>query len=172
MFFLSLCCFRQVAASLDDSEGNRALKAINNSHGVVKFDVVWDMSDSMPNSGWETITPLKEEINITKSMVDGDRLRVWVRATDVMGNTKIDSTVVKIDGSPPYISNSNSSDHVLELNYPHGEYKHSSRYVDSIYSSFDILLFAGSGVIDLLFIYTRLFENCMNIIKLFKSDIV
>ena len=35
--------------------------------------------------------------------VDGDSLRVWVRATDVMGNTKTDSVLVHVDSSPPVI---------------------------------------------------------------------
>ena len=34
---------------------------------------------------------------------DGDSVRVWVRATDVMGNTKIDSVLVHVDSSPPVI---------------------------------------------------------------------
>ena len=34
---------------------------------------------------------------------DGDSVRVWVRATDVMGNTKTDSVLVHIDSSPPVI---------------------------------------------------------------------
>ena len=34
---------------------------------------------------------------------DGDSVRVWVRATDVMGNTKTDSVLVHVDSSPPVI---------------------------------------------------------------------
>ena len=34
---------------------------------------------------------------------NGDTLKVWVRATDVMGNTKIDSVMVHVDSSPPVI---------------------------------------------------------------------
>jgi len=116
---------------MDDNEGNRTLKPINNSHGIVKFEVAWDQSLSIttPNYGWETIASINETVKTTKHMVDGDRLRVWVRATDVMGNTKVDSTVMKIDGSPPYISDSNSSNHRLKLNIRGGKYNHSSRYV-------------------------------------------
>jgi len=123
---------RFVAASMDDKEGNRTLSPINNYHGIVKFEVAWDqsVSNTTPNAGWETIAPLEETVKTTKHMVDGDRLRVWVQATDVMGNTKVDSTVMKIDGSPPYISDSNSSDHGLGLNVHGGNYNHSSRYIN------------------------------------------
>ncbi|KAI0242789.1 hypothetical protein LSAT2_011095 [Lamellibrachia satsuma] len=34
---------------------------------------------------------------------DGDSVRVWVRATDVMGNKKTDSVLVHVDSSPPVI---------------------------------------------------------------------
>ena len=34
---------------------------------------------------------------------DGDSVRMWVRATDVMGNTKTDSVLVHVDSSPPVI---------------------------------------------------------------------
>jgi len=134
MFMISrtFVSLRFVAASMDDNEGNRTLQPINNYHSIVKFEVAWDqsVSNTTPNAGWETITPLRETVETHKHMVDGDRLRVWVRATDVMGNTKVDSTVMKIDGSPPYISDSNSPDHGVELNVRGGKYNHSSRCVN------------------------------------------
>ena len=34
---------------------------------------------------------------------DGDSIRVWVKAHDVMGNTAVDSVLVHVDSSPPVI---------------------------------------------------------------------
>jgi len=102
---------------------------------------VWDQSASTtePTSGWQVLNPLKEEFLVERVLVDGDRLRFWVRATDIMGNTKTDSTFVQIDGSVPFISNASNSYHGLELNVPTGQYKHSTRYT---YLSLHLNLFA------------------------------
>ncbi|WAQ93658.1 FER-like protein [Mya arenaria] len=117
-----------VADSLDDDKGDRSRQAIPNYHGIVKFEVAYDqsVSEEMPTAGWSKIT-LQERISTQRILVDGDRLRVWVRATDVMGNTKTDSTFMRIDGSPPTISSENSSDHSIKLNVVDGAYKHASR---------------------------------------------
>ena len=44
-----------------------------------------------------------EKITVDIPRADGDSVRVWVRATDVMGNTKTDSVLVHVDSSPPVI---------------------------------------------------------------------
>ena len=44
-----------------------------------------------------------ETVTVEIPREDGDSVRVWVRATDVMGNTKIDSVLVHVDSSPPVI---------------------------------------------------------------------
>ncbi|XP_052800641.1 uncharacterized protein LOC128231640 [Mya arenaria] len=117
-----------VADSLDDNEGKRTRQAIPNYHGIVKYEVVYDQSalEQAPTIGWLEVD-LSEQTSTQRILVDGDRLRVWVRATDVMGNTKTDSTFMRIDGSPPTISSGNSSDHQLQLNVADGSYSHSSR---------------------------------------------
>ena len=116
--------------SLDDNDGSRTRKPVTNYHGIVEFEVMWDPSASTtePTSGWQVLNPLKEESSVEIALVDGNSLRVWVRAIDIMGNNKTDSTYVQIDGSVPFISSANNSDHGLELNVPSGEYKHSTRY--------------------------------------------
>ncbi|XP_052809614.1 uncharacterized protein LOC128238075 [Mya arenaria] len=123
-----LMSLKFVADSLDDDKGDRSRQAIPNYHGIVKFEVAYDqsVSEEMPTAGWSKIT-LQERISTQRILVDGDRLRVWVRATDVMGNTKTDSTFMRIDGSPPTISSENSSDHSIKLNVVDGAYKHASR---------------------------------------------
>ena len=44
-----------------------------------------------------------EQIMLDIPRVDGDSVRVWVRATDVMDNTKTDSVLVHVDSSLPVI---------------------------------------------------------------------
>ncbi|XP_052796120.1 uncharacterized protein LOC128228694 [Mya arenaria] len=123
-----LMSLKFVAASLDDKDGKRTRAAIPNFHGIVKYEVVYDQSASeeVPTRGWSEIT-LQESTSTLRTLQDGDRLRVWVRATDVMGNTKTDSTFMRIDGSPPTISSGSSSDHRVELNVDDGAYRHASR---------------------------------------------
>ncbi|WAQ93657.1 FER-like protein [Mya arenaria] len=117
-----------VADALDDNEGKRTRQAIPNFNGIVNFEVAYDIfaSEQVPTIGWSQVN-LSEQTSTERILVDGDRLRVWVRATDVMGNTKTDSTFMRIDGSPPTISSENSSDHQLQLNVADGPYSHSSR---------------------------------------------
>ena len=52
-----------------------------------------------------------EKMTIDVPRVDGDSVRVWVRATDVMGNTKIDDVLVHVDSSPPVIQDVSLSRH-------------------------------------------------------------
>ena len=44
-----------------------------------------------------------EKITVDIPRADGDSVRVWVKATDVMGNKKTDSVLVHVDSSPPVI---------------------------------------------------------------------
>ena len=50
-----------------------------------------------------SISIQSENILLDIPREDGDSVRVWVRATDVMGNTKTDSVLVHVDSSPPDI---------------------------------------------------------------------
>ncbi|WAQ93656.1 hypothetical protein MAR_006127 [Mya arenaria] len=123
-----LMSLKFVADTLDDDEGKRTRKAITNYHGIIKFEVAYDQSPSeeVPTTGW-TVIPLQESVSTQRILEDGDRLRVWVRATDVMGNTNTDSTFMRIDGSPPFISSGNGSEHQVVLNIEGEEFKHASR---------------------------------------------
>ena len=126
-------CYRFVADKLDDNEGGRSRTAIRNYRGIVKFEVNWEhsVSEQVPTRGWENVNPLNDEVSKQTPLVEGDRLRVWVRATDSVGNIKVDSTFIEIDGSSPSISTGNNlnSEHNLKLNVKCGEFRHSSRYI-------------------------------------------
>jgi len=125
-----LFLYRFVTDKLDDNEGGRSRTVITNYRGIVKFEVNWDQSVSgqVPTTGWVDVNPLNDEVSAQRALVDGDRLRVWVRATDSVGNIKVDNTSIVIDGSPPSLSTFNSTAHEIQLNVADGEFKHSSRY--------------------------------------------
>ncbi|KAH3775749.1 hypothetical protein DPMN_177155 [Dreissena polymorpha] len=120
---------KYVADALDDNEEPRTRKVIPNFHGIIKYEIVWQPTadTNEPTSGWEKI-PMKESFTATRTLVDGDTLRVWIRATDIMGNAKADSTVVKIDGTPPILqTNLTGKDYGLTRNIADGPYNFSSK---------------------------------------------
>ncbi|XP_048246416.1 uncharacterized protein LOC124142642 isoform X1 [Haliotis rufescens] len=95
----------------DDHEGQRTVDAIPNKRGVVKFEVVLrkdsngGKNQQEPTSGWVDIG-VNETFTISAGshgapLTNRDTVTVWVRATDVLGNTRIDSTRVHFDDTPP-----------------------------------------------------------------------
>ncbi|XP_052812777.1 uncharacterized protein LOC128240263 [Mya arenaria] len=109
--------------AIDDNEGDRTLKAIPNKHGLVKFELnrVFTNDRQIPVSKWEQI-PLEESYVFWEQLDDGNHVRVWLRATDVMNNTAVDYTEVHFDNTPPRIS-----DELLEENVQMGTYTFTSR---------------------------------------------
>ncbi|XP_060570888.1 angiopoietin-1 receptor-like [Ruditapes philippinarum] len=117
-----------VPDSLDDNEGNRTLEAIENFHGIVKFEVatVLSIDDEEPKSTWKILETFQEKTSIKLKLQEGSRVRVWVRATDVMGNIKTDSTLVMFDNTEPTIS-SPGDGHMFEPNIESTKFNFSSR---------------------------------------------
>ncbi|CAG2212268.1 unnamed protein product [Mytilus edulis] len=105
---------KDVDNTLDDVSGKRTRKAIPNIHGIVLFEIAYDVDHDggktiteIPTavSSWKNVDNFKHEnqtIDVKRS--NGDTVRIWVRSKDIMGNIKVDSTVVHIDTSPPTIS--------------------------------------------------------------------
>ncbi|XP_052105481.1 uncharacterized protein LOC127738317 [Mytilus californianus] len=105
---------KNVDNKLDDVSGNRTRKAIPNIHGIVLFEI----ASAVDSQGGKTITEiptaisswknvdnfLHENQTIDVTLSDGDTVRIWVRSKDIMGNIKVDSTVVHIDTTPPTIT--------------------------------------------------------------------
>ncbi|CAG2213724.1 unnamed protein product [Mytilus edulis] len=98
--------YKEIESQFDDDEGNRTKEEILNINSIVRFEI----NHGLPNTGipthWQNVLPLKENQSIELSgvtILDGDSYQFWVRATDVMGNTKTDSTIVHFDHSPPSV---------------------------------------------------------------------
>ncbi|XP_077865058.1 uncharacterized protein LOC144350866 [Saccoglossus kowalevskii] len=91
----------------------RSREAIPNVNAIVRFEVNYGIDHqggrtiTSPSENWhdvENIKVEKQRINIPRR--DGDSIHLWVRATDVMGNTNQDDVLIHVDSSPPdYFSN-------------------------------------------------------------------
>ncbi|XP_071964161.1 uncharacterized protein [Antedon mediterranea] len=100
--FSPLCNLSQY----DQWNGTRGIIAIPNKLGVVTFEDTFSLDHkgcSTCNRGpWNDVglTTL-ESYGIPR--IDGDSITFWVRATDIMGNTLVDSVVVHVDSSEAII---------------------------------------------------------------------
>ncbi|XP_061173427.1 uncharacterized protein LOC133182595 [Saccostrea echinata] len=93
-----------VLNKLDDYDGNRTLKGIQNVHGIVRFDYAFrnaDQGNSNPTH-WNIVDNMFSETQtVNFSRRDGDGIYFWVKATDALGNTKSDMTQIYFDSTPP-----------------------------------------------------------------------
>jgi len=79
----------------------------------------------IPAGNW-TDVQLDQQYTIHGYRKDGDHVRLWVRATDVMNNTAVDYTDVRIDNTYPRAANGR-----VEMNVVNGSYSYSTRYTCS-----------------------------------------
>ncbi|XP_060598180.1 uncharacterized protein LOC132751968 isoform X3 [Ruditapes philippinarum] len=107
-----------VNASLDDMEGERTRDPIANIHGIVKFEYQYtrDIGSQIPGAVWTKVEPISETTTIREQMSSGDQLKIRVRAYDVLGNTKMDSTIVTTDFTKPITSSAddNTTTHIVQ----------------------------------------------------------
>ncbi|XP_046582946.1 uncharacterized protein LOC124290266 [Haliotis rubra] len=101
------------ASGQDDHEGDRTVDAISNKRGVVKFEIAYakdsngGVNQTEPATGW-TDVGLSETYTIPPGLhlyplTNKDTVTVWVRGTDVLGNSRVDSTRVHFDDTPPEV---------------------------------------------------------------------
>ncbi|KAK2192989.1 hypothetical protein NP493_19g12019 [Ridgeia piscesae] len=91
-----------VGKGFDDLEGERSIKAIPNERGIVRFQAGFD--ELKPISAVQpplTDVGLDQSYELAKPIINGGSIRVFVRATDVMGNSAGDWVVVRVDSTPP-----------------------------------------------------------------------
>lgn len=95
---------KQVPLELDDNTGNRSLQRIPNVFGIVKFEYFYRNSNQGNKTPifWKSVSePLSENQTFNIERRDGDTINFWVKATDILGNDKIDMTQISFDSSPP-----------------------------------------------------------------------
>ncbi|XP_078701246.1 uncharacterized protein LOC144927586 [Branchiostoma floridae x Branchiostoma belcheri] len=100
-----------IDADYDQTTGTRNKNAIPNALGVTQFKVAYTKDHAggstmttAPSSGWSA-GDLNTQFSSTASKVDGDTVKLWVKASDIMGNEITDSITAHIDSSAPVIEN-------------------------------------------------------------------
>ncbi|XP_071123173.1 uncharacterized protein [Mytilus edulis] len=92
----------------EDLYGKRTNKLINNQHGIVDFQVSFQvhsplLKDSRPLT---SVSDIHNQYDILKvNWADGDRLTSTVRALDVLGKFNEDTIIIYRDVTPPVIEN-------------------------------------------------------------------
>lgn len=120
--------FRTINVSnvLDDHEGKRTTAPVSNTLGIVKAEFVYKKDKNggrtlpeFPTSGWVQVADfLTQSQSINVSRADGDTVRVWVRVTDCLENTVIDTTDVNIDSSPPKVGVKDLQRNIINGTFP------------------------------------------------------
>ncbi|XP_063423612.1 uncharacterized protein LOC134707609 isoform X2 [Mytilus trossulus] len=120
--------YKKILPIFDDTEGIRNKTAIKNINSIVRFETIHGkVSSKIPQIGWVPVFPLRENFTFRLDGIDiedGDSHQFWVRAFDIMGNTKVDSTVVHFDSSEPFVY-----EPMIDLNIKDGNYPFSSSVV-------------------------------------------
>ncbi|XP_006821241.1 uncharacterized protein LOC102806757, partial [Saccoglossus kowalevskii] len=93
----------------------RSREAIPNINAIVRFEVNYDIDNkggrtiSYPSGVWSSIENVMHEFqHFDVPRNDGDSIHLWVRATDVMGNSNQDDVLIHVDSSRPEIHNISS----------------------------------------------------------------
>ncbi|CAG2246094.1 unnamed protein product [Mytilus edulis] len=118
--------YKKILPRFDDNDGVRNRSSIPNIKSIIRFETVGRYVNShliFPKSGWKDVVPLSDNKTFPLTDIrDGDSYQLWIRAHDIMGNSKVDSAVVHFDRSPPTV-------HPLKVEYniDDGKYPFSSR---------------------------------------------
>ncbi|XP_070578081.1 uncharacterized protein [Ptychodera flava] len=97
-------------AEYDETTGQppltRSREAIPNVEGITHFEFDYAMSSSeKARPQWKDVRGLKTEEVISVTGEDGDHISVWLKAFDVIGNTREDSVKIYLDSTSPLITN-------------------------------------------------------------------
>ncbi|KAK7466585.1 hypothetical protein BaRGS_00037308, partial [Batillaria attramentaria] len=96
---------------LEDHEGELTVDGIQESRGITNFQVTFakdhkggleqPANPQSPPNGWRDVG-LNTTFTLPIATSEGDTVTVWVKATDAVGNVKVDRTKVTFDSSPPF----------------------------------------------------------------------
>jgi hypothetical protein len=116
--------YKKIEEAFDDFEGIRTRYGIENVNSIVKFEFAHQIPPvDLENIAWLEIPDLKQNNSLTLSGVnDGYVHQFFIRATDIMGNQKIDNTTIHFDSTIPFIGEPD-----LDYNVQDGSYDFSSR---------------------------------------------
>lgn len=131
--------YKNIPDKYDDREGTRSRDAIPNERGIIKYDVAYNIGkdqSSPPTYQYRNHRSTSIEISENQNLQDGNSFSVWVKAYDILGNTKEERFVLHYDSSKPAVSltklrknvgedkmNFTSSVHILGASDPHSGVK-------------------------------------------------
>ncbi|KAK2152405.1 hypothetical protein NP493_2471g00001, partial [Ridgeia piscesae] len=95
-----------IVKGLDDLQGNRTVNEIPNQQGIVNFYFGYGHMSDVEPSDWLDMG-LQTEYELQKELTDGEFIKVFVKAEDIMGNSYTDSLVVGIDSTSPEVKEEN-----------------------------------------------------------------
>lgn len=95
---------KNVKPQMEDLDGKRTLEQIQNIHGITKFEYAYkhaNLGMATPKLWIPVNDSFSEFQEFFTHRRDGDAINFWIKATDIMGNTKIDIAHIYFDSSPP-----------------------------------------------------------------------
>ncbi|XP_078661603.1 uncharacterized protein LOC144905733 [Branchiostoma floridae x Branchiostoma belcheri] len=99
-----------IDAGYDQTTGTRNKNAIPNALGVTQFQVAFTKDHAggttltQEPTSWTSVN-INTQRSFYQSKQDGDTVKIWVKARDIMGNELTDSVTAHVDSSPPVIEN-------------------------------------------------------------------
>ncbi|XP_078700910.1 uncharacterized protein LOC144927390 [Branchiostoma floridae x Branchiostoma belcheri] len=99
-----------IDADYDQTTGTRNKNAIPNALGVTQFQVAFTQDHAggttltQEPTSWTSVN-LNTQRSFYQSKQDGDTVKIWVKARDIMGNEITDSVTAHVDSSAPVIEN-------------------------------------------------------------------
>ncbi|XP_046581225.1 uncharacterized protein LOC124288740 [Haliotis rubra] len=111
-WLLGVASHGNISSDYDDNEGSRGIGEVRNVQGITRFRTSYKVDHqggssitSPPDDNLFTSQGLNQSQTITPSLVDGDTVRFWIRAYDIVLKMKEENATVHIDTSPPVIEN-------------------------------------------------------------------
>jgi hypothetical protein len=100
--------YKRINDSRDDTEGKRTRDAIPNERAIIRYDVGYFAGRDQliaPSYQKENLKYNETSLNISLSqqLSDGLSHTIWVKAYDILGNTKEERIVVHYDSSEPSV---------------------------------------------------------------------
>ncbi|XP_046581226.1 uncharacterized protein LOC124288741 [Haliotis rubra] len=111
-WLLGVASLGDISSDYDDNEGSRGIGEVRNVQGITRFRTSYKVDHqggssitSPPADNLFTSQGLNQSETITHRLLDGDTVRFWVRAYDIMLDMTEEHVTVHIDTSPPIMEN-------------------------------------------------------------------
>lgn len=99
--------YTKILSKYDDTEGTRSRDAIPNERGIIKYDIAYDFGRNQIKPQIYQFRNYKNSsinISLNQNLEDGESVSFWVKAYDIIGNTKETKFVLHYDSTKPNVS--------------------------------------------------------------------